>query len=77
MLKNITIRTSLHPDFERTFPLAMQWLAEGRVDLSPLLTHRFPLAKIQDAFDVFRDRKEGAIKVVVDFPAGQRDGENA
>ncbi len=71
MLKNITIRTSLHPDFERTFPLAMQWLAEGRVDLSPLLTHRFPLAEIQDAFDVFRDRKEGAIKVVVDFPAGQ------
>jgi len=77
MLKNITIRTSLHPDFERTFPLAMQWLAEGRVDLSPLLTHRFPLAKIQNAFDVFRDRKEGAIKVVVDFPAGRRDGENA
>ena len=71
MLKNITIRTSLHPDFERTFPLAMLWLAEGRVDLSPLLTHRFPLAQIQDAFDVFRDRKEGAIKVVVDFPAGQ------
>lgn len=69
MLKNITIRTSLHPDFERTFPLAMQWLAEGRVDLSPLLTHRFPLAQIQDAFDVFRDRREGAIKVLVEFPA--------
>ncbi|HIE99594.1 MAG TPA: alcohol dehydrogenase [Planctomycetes bacterium] len=69
MLKNITIRTSLHPDFERTFPLAMQWLAEGRVDLSPLLTHRFPLAQMQDAFDIFRDRREGAIKVLVEFPA--------
>ncbi|MDG2127909.1 MAG: zinc-binding dehydrogenase [Fuerstiella sp.] len=69
MLKNITVRTSLHPDFERTFPLAMQWLAEGRVDLSPLLTHRFSLAQMQGAFDVFRDRREGAIKVLVEFPA--------
>ena len=69
MLKNLRILTSLHPDFERTFPLAMQWLAEGRVDLSPLLTHRFPLTQIQEAFDVFRDRKEGAVKVLVEFPA--------
>mgnify|MGYP002632630746 CR=1 FL=1 len=69
MLKNLTIRTSLHPDFENTFPLAMQWLAEGRVDLSPLLTHRFPLSQIQEAFDMFRDRKDGAIKVLVEFPA--------
>ena len=72
MLRNITIRTSLHPDFERTFPLAMQWLAEGRVDLSPLLTHSFPLTQIQQAFDVFRDRKNGAIKVLVEFPALDR-----
>lgn len=79
MLKNITILTSLHPDFERTFPLAMQWLAEGRVNLSPLLTHRFPLSQIQQAFDIFRDRREAAIKVLVEFPALQKkttNGEN-
>jgi threonine dehydrogenase-like Zn-dependent dehydrogenase len=69
MLKNLTISTSLHPDFERTFPLAMQWIAEGRVDLSPLLTHRFPLRDIQQAFDTFRDRRDGAQKVLVEFPA--------
>ena len=69
MLKNVRILTSLHPDFERTFPLAMQWLAEGRIDLSPLLTHRFKLNDIQTAFDTFRDRKDGAIKVLVEFPA--------
>ena len=69
MLKNLVIRTSLHPDFERTFPLAMQWLAEGRVDLSPLLTHRFELNEIQLAFDVFRDRRDGVIKSLVEFPA--------
>ena len=69
MLKNLTILTSLHPDFERTFPLAMQWLAEGRIDLSPLLTHRCALSEIQQAFDLFRDRKDGAIKVLVEFPS--------
>lgn len=69
MWKNVRILTSIHPDFEHTFPLAMQWLGEGRVDLSPLLTHRFPLAQIQQAFDLFRDRRDGAIKVLVEFPA--------
>jgi len=69
MHKNLTYLTSVHPDFERTFPLAMQWIAEGRVDLKPLLTHRFGLDDIQTAFDTFRDRREGAQKVLVEFPA--------
>lgn len=69
MMKNLTFLTSMHPGFERDFPIAMRWLAERRIDLSPLLTHRFPLADIQQAFDVFRDRREGAQKVLVEFPA--------
>ena len=73
MWKNVRIITSIHPTFERTFPLAMRWLGEGRVDLSPLLTHRFPLAQIQQAFDLFRDRKDGAIKVLVEFPTWKDD----
>ena len=76
MWKNVRILTTIHPTFERTFPLAMQWLGEGRVDLSPLLTHRFPLAQIQQAYDLFRDRKDGAIKVLVEFPA-LRNGRSA
>jgi len=69
MWKNGSLSTSLHPDFDRTFPLAMQWIAEGRVNLAPLLTHRFPLCDLQQAFDVFRDRTDGALKVLVEFPA--------
>ena len=69
MWKNIRIVTSIHPSFERSFPLAMRWLGEGRVDLSPLLTHRVPVQKIQQAFDLFRDRQDGAVKVLVEFPA--------
>ena len=74
MWKNVRILTSLHPTFDRGFPLAMKWLAEGRVDLSPLLTHRLPLSQIQHAYDLFRDRRDGAIKILVEFPALNNDG---
>jgi len=69
--KNVTVYTSLGPDFTRDFPLAMQWIEERRIDVSPIITHRFPLAQIQEAFEVFRDRRDGAIKVIVTFPAKQ------
>ncbi len=67
--RNVTIHTSVNPDFDRDFPLAMRWLAEGRIDLSPLVTHTYPLRDIQTAFETFRDRKDGAQKVVIEFPA--------
>lgn len=70
-IKNVTIHTSVNPEFSRDFPLSMRWLAEGRIDLSPLVTHRYPLRDIQTAFETFRDRKDGAQKVVIDFPAGR------
>lgn len=67
--KNVTVHTSIHPDFARDFPLAMRWLAEGRLDLSALVTHRFRLSEIQTAYETFRDRREGAQKVAIEFPA--------
>ena len=67
--KNATVHTSVGPDFPRDFTLAMQCIAEGRIDVSPLITHRFPLAQVQDAFELFRDRQDGALKVIVEFPA--------
>lgn len=71
-LKNLTVHTSVNPDFRADFPLAMRWIGEGRVNLAPLITHRFPLAEIQAAFETFRDRKDGAQKVLIEFPAAIR-----
>jgi threonine dehydrogenase-like Zn-dependent dehydrogenase len=70
--KNATVHTSVNPDFGRDFPLAMRWLAEGRLDLRPLITHKFPLSQIQLAFETFRDRTDGAQKVLVEFPANRQ-----
>jgi threonine dehydrogenase-like Zn-dependent dehydrogenase len=66
--KNIALYTSVGPDAQRDFPLAMRWIGEGRVDVSSIITHRYPLSQIQTAFETFRDRKDGAIKVLVEFP---------
>lgn len=40
-------------------------LREGRVDLSPLMSHRFPLSDFATALDVFEKRKDGAMKVAI------------
>lgn len=69
LFKNITVHTSINPNFKRDFPLAMQWLSEGRIDVSPIITHRFPLAEIQQAFDLFQNRTDGVLKVIVEFPS--------
>ncbi len=69
--RNVTVHTTVNPDFSRDFPLAMRWLAEVRIDLAPLVTHTYPLRDIQTAFETFRDRKDGAQKVVIEFPAGK------
>ena len=67
--KNLTLTTSVGPDFTRDFPLAIQWIGEGRIDVRPLVTHSFPLSEIQTAFETFSDRKDGACKVLIRFPA--------
>ena len=69
LVKNLSVHTSIHPDFDRDFPLAMQWIGEGRVDLTNLITHRYAVAEIQKAFETFGQRVDGALKVLVDFPA--------
>lgn len=66
--KNASIHTSIGPSFERDFPLAMQWIAEQRIDVTPCITHQLPVEQIQEAFDIFAERRDGAIKVFVDFP---------
>ena len=67
--KNLTLHLSVFPVFHRDFPLAMQWIGEGRINVKPLITHRFPLDQIQQAFELFHSRREPVQKVLIDFPS--------
>jgi L-iditol 2-dehydrogenase len=48
-------------NLERAIPL----MADGRLDAKPIITHTFPLDEINQAFDTFINRIDGAMKVIV------------
>ena len=44
---------------------AVEAVASGRLDPSPLYTHRYPLEALSEALDATRDRPEGFLKALV------------
>ena len=63
-IKDVTITTGLVDT--RTTPQLLGMLAAGQIDVSGLVTHRFGLAEMQDAYDVFsRAGETGALKVAL------------
>ena len=64
---NLNLISSVGPDVVPNFTLARDLIAQGRMDVSPLVTHTLPFSGIQHAYELFVDRKEGAIKVVLDY----------
>ncbi len=43
----------------------MEVIASGRLDLKPLITHRFTLDQIVEAYDLFSHQKDGVMKVAI------------
>ena len=43
----------------------LQLISEGKIDTAPLITHRFPLNRIEEAYQIFENRLDGVIKVAV------------
>lgn len=65
--KNLTLIGSVGPEVEPNYSLARDMISQGRIDVSPLITHTVPFQDIQKAYELFVDRKDGAIKVIVDY----------
>jgi len=40
-------------------------IEEGKIDTTPLITHRFPLSRIEEAYTLFEEKCDGVIKVAV------------
>lgn len=43
----------------------LRLIEAGEIDTTPLITHRYPLSRIAEAYDLFESRREGVIKVAI------------
>ena len=57
--------TSLCPGGKERMRRLMQLVQFGRIDLRPLITHRFRFDQILDAYKLFESRHDGVIKVAI------------
>lgn len=57
--------TTLCPGGKERMRRLMNVVASGRVDLKPLVTHRFGLDEIGDAYDLFANQRDGVLKVAI------------
>ena len=59
------IVTTLCPGGKERMRRLMEMIARRRVDLSALVTHRFALDDIADAFELFSHQRDGVLKVAL------------
>jgi len=50
-----------------SFRHAVRLIADGAIDVSPLLTHMLPIERIDEAFRIAHDRTDNALKVSIKF----------
>ena len=65
VMKGITLLT-VRGEGADSVRRAVALAARGRLQLQPLITHRFPLEKVATAYEVYGDRSHDAIKVMID-----------
>jgi threonine dehydrogenase-like Zn-dependent dehydrogenase len=64
-LGNHKIVTTLCPGGKERMRRLIELVRHGRLDLTPLLTHAFPLERIAEAYQLFGQRRDGVIKVAI------------
>jgi len=52
--------------YANTYRTALDLIASGRIDATPLVTHRFPFEQTVEAFETMRDARDGAVKVIIE-----------
>jgi len=59
------IVTSLCPGGKERMRRLMNVIEGGRVDLGPLVTHRYRLDRIEEAYDLFSHQRDGVLKIAI------------
>ncbi len=60
-----SIKTALCPGGKERMRRMMAAIGSGRVDLKGLVTHRFTLDRIEEAYDLFANQRDGVLKVAI------------
>ena len=60
-----TIVTTLCPGGKERMRRLMEAIGSGRLDTRRLVTHRFTLDQIEEAYDLFANQRDGVLKVAV------------
>lgn len=64
-LGDYRIVTTLCPGGKERMRRLMNVVASGCVDLEPMVTHRFELSQIEEAYDLFANQRDGVLKVAI------------
>ena len=64
-----TIRTGLCPGGKDRMNRLLRLLENGRVDPTPLTTHRFTFEQVDRAFRMMETKQDGIVKPLIVFPA--------
>lgn len=59
------ILTTLCPGGKERMRKLMELVRHGRLDLGPLITHRFSLDQIEEAYELFGNQRDGVVKVAL------------
>jgi threonine dehydrogenase-like Zn-dependent dehydrogenase len=59
------IVTTLCPGSKERMRRLIAAVASGRADLRPLVTHRFKLDQIEEAYELFANQRDGVLKVAI------------
>ncbi len=65
--KRLKVFGTVGPDVERDMGTALDYIVQGRIDPSPIITHRYPLDEVQDAYELYAERRKGCVKVIVEL----------
>ena len=62
-IQNITIKMGLVK--ANHIPELIELIKEGKLNMKPLITHTIPLSQVAEGYDIFEERRDNAIKVVL------------
>jgi 2-desacetyl-2-hydroxyethyl bacteriochlorophyllide A dehydrogenase len=65
--RNVHLIGSVGQDVQNDVPLAMDMITQGRIDVSPIITHHIPFTEAQRGFELSLLKHDRAIKVVFEY----------